>query len=389
MTNSYIINDFLFNISEDDICINFTTEKNSNYLINHSLREYLKNIKEEIGKYEDKWDVYKKYTNKYEYINTNINSNNIKTSVCSYKPISRSYFKMIEILNNYKFNFDNNISSFHLAEGPGGFIEALTNYRENINDNYYGITLMDNNGDIPKWNKISNFMKNRKNINLVYGPKNDGNLYFYHNLIYFKNNYSNKFDFITADGGFDYSVDFNKQEENSINLIFCEVLYALILQKQGGSFILKIFDIFHKVTLEILYILSFFYEKVYVYKPLTSREANSEKYIICINFQKKNNYDSIIDKLINNFNELKDKKIKSIFKFELNIYYLNKIQEINAIFGQQQIENIMNTINYIKDTNSNHNEKINKIKNNNIDKCIKWCKQYNQPLYSDLTNIFT
>lgn len=389
MTNSYIINDFLFNISEDDICINFTNEKNSNYLINHSLREYLKNIKEEIGKYEDKWDIYKKYTNKYEYINTNINSNNIKTSVCSYKPISRSYFKMIEILNNYKFNFDNNISSFHLAEGPGGFIEALTNCRENINDKYYGITLMDNNGDIPKWNKISNFMKNRKNINLVYGPKNDGNLYFYHNLIYFKNNYSNKFDFITADGGFDYSVDFNKQEENSINLIFCEVLYALILQKQGGSFILKIFDIFHKVTLEILYILSFFYEKVYVYKPLTSREANSEKYIICINFQKKNNYHSIIDKLIKNFNELKDKKIKGIFKFELNIYYLNKIQEINAIFGQQQIENIMNTINYIKDTNSNHNEKINKIKNNNIDKCIKWCKQYNQPLYPDLTNIFT
>ncbi len=208
-------------------------------------------------------------------------------------------------------------------------------------------------------------------------------------MIYFKNNYSNKFDFITADGGFDYSVDFNKQEENSINLIFCEVLYALILQKQGGSFILKIFDIFHKVTLEILYILSFFYEKVYVYKPLTSREANSEKYIICINFQKKNNYHSIIDKLIKNFNELKDKKIKSIFKFKLNIYYLNKIQEINAIFGQQQIENIMNTINYIKDTNSNHNEKINKIKNNNIDKCIKWCKQYNQPLYPDLTNIFT
>ena len=49
----------------------------------------------------------------------------------------------------------------------------------------------------------------------------------------------------------------------------------------------------------------------------------------------------------------------------------------------------MNTINYIKDTNINHNEKINKIKNNNIDKCIKWCKQYNQPLYKALANSFT
>ena len=45
-------------------------------------------------------------------------------------------------------------------------------------------------------------------------------------------------DFITADGGFDYSVDFNKQEEISVNLIFCEILYALILQKQDGCFIL-------------------------------------------------------------------------------------------------------------------------------------------------------
>ena len=135
--------------------------------------------------------------------------------------------------------------------------------------------------------------------------------------------------------------------------------------------------------------MSFFYEKVYVYKPLTSREANSEKYIICINFQKKNNYKEIINKLTENFYELKDKKLKNIFNFKLNIYYLNKIQEINAIFGQQQIENIMNTINYIKDTNINHNEKINKIKNNNIDKCIKWCKQYNQPLYKDLANSFT
>lgn len=389
MTNSYIINDYLFNITEHDIGVNFTIEGDSNYLINDSLRDYLKKIKEEIGNYEDKWDIYKKYTNKYEYINTNINSFNIKTPVCSYKPISRSYFKMIEILNNFKFNFDKDISSFHLAEGPGGFIEALANYRENVNDNYYGITLMDGNNDIPKWNKISNFMKKHKNINLLYGPKNDGNLYYYHNLIYFKNNYSNNFEFITADGGFDYSIDFNKQEENSINLIFCEVLYALILQKYGGSFVLKIFDIFHKLTLEILYLLSFFYEKVYVYKPLTSREANSEKYIICINFQKKNNYKQIINKLIENFQELKEKKLKNIFNFDLNIYYLNKIQEINAIFGQQQIENIMNTINYIKDTNSNHNEKINKIKNNNIDKCIKWCKQYEQPIHKDLANILT
>ena len=385
-SNGYIINDFLFNINEDFIEVDYSFNTTSNYILNESLREYLVSIKEEIGNYQQKWDIYKKYTNKYEYINSAINNGTIKYPICSYKPISRSFFKMIEILNNFDFNFEKNISSFHLAEGPGGFIEALANYRNNKTDNYYGITLMDNNSDIPKWNKISNFMKQNKNIKLLYGPKNDGNLYLNHNLLYFKENYSNKYDFITADGGFDYSIDFNKQEENSLNLIFCEVLYALILQKENGSFILKIFDIFHKVTLEILYLLCYFYEKVNIYKPLTSREANSEKYIICKKFKKKLNYNKIIDKLTKNFYDLENKKINNIFKIDLNIYYLNKIQEINAIFGQQQIENIMNTINYIKDTSTNHNEKINKIKNNNIDKCIKWCIHNNQPINKEVIN---
>ena len=160
----------------------------------------------------------------------------------------------------------------------------------------------------------------------------------------------------------------------------------MILQKENGSFVLKLFDIFHKVTLEILYLLCYFYEKVSIYKPLTSREANSEKYIICTNFKKKLNYNKIIDKLTENFYDLENKKINNIFKFNLNIYYLNKIQEINAIFGQQQIENIMNTINYIKDTSNNHNEKLSKIKNNNIEKCIKWCNHHNQPINKEIIN---
>ena len=39
-------------------------------------------------------------------------------------------------------------------------------------------------------------------------------------------------DFITGDGGFDYSIDFNKQELLSVNLIFVQVTYGLFLQKK-------------------------------------------------------------------------------------------------------------------------------------------------------------
>ena len=54
--------------------------------------------------------------------------------------------------------------------------------------------------------------------------------------------------------------------------------------------------------------------------------------------------------------------------------FIEKIIEINAIFGQQQIENIQFTL------NNNYDEKENKIeqtKASNINKCIKWCKKYN------------
>ena len=136
----------------------------------------------------------------------------------------------------------------------------------------------------------------------------------------------------------------------------------------------------------MIYLLSYFYESVYIYKPNTSREANSEKYIICKYFQKKINYENIMHKLIDSFQDLNEIKLNRIFNFELNTYFLSKVQEINAIYGQQQIENILSTINHIKEDshNMNHNkEKFDKIKLNNIDKCIKWCKIHNQPIHSD------
>ena len=386
--SGYIINDFIFSINENDISVTYDAEYTQEFLTNISLKQYLTNIKAEIDNVQEKWDAIKRVTNKYEYVNSCVSVDGLKggnSSVCSYKPISRSYFKMIEILNIFDFKFMkmNTINTFHLAEGPGGFIEAIVRKRQNKNDTYCGMTLMENNVDIPKWNKITNLVNENQNVKLVSGPKHDGNLYFTHNLNFICKHYENSMHFITGDGGFDYSVDFNRQEENSINLIFCEMLYALIMQKNGGSFVLKMFDIFHRNTIEILSILCYFYEKVYIYKPLTSREANSEKYIICKNFRRKKNYDLIIGKLKHNFHLMKSQKIVKILNYDMNCFFLNKVQEINAIYGQQQIENILCTINHVYDFKK---DKINKMKHNNIGKCKKWCQEHEQPINSCFYN---
>ena len=110
--------------------------------INISLNQYLNKIKKQIDILEatGEWNVYKKYTNPYEYIHTTLPE--IKKSICTVRPISRSYFKLIEIVQCHDLNDTvEPIKTFHLAEGPGGFIEAICNLRSNIQDNYYGMTL--------------------------------------------------------------------------------------------------------------------------------------------------------------------------------------------------------------------------------------------------------
>ena len=57
---------------------------------------------------------------------------------------------------------------------------------------------------------------------------------------------------ITGDGGIDVSNDFNKQEELVSKLIVSQIIYAITMQKKGGHFILKIFDIFSKFVLVAL-----------------------------------------------------------------------------------------------------------------------------------------
>ena len=92
-----------------------------------------------------------------------------------------------------------------------------------------------------------------------------------------------------------------------------------------------------------------FYENVYIFKPNTSRIANSEKYIICINY--KNNNKKIITNIIENFDLIVNNidSISSLFSRPLNKHFLTKVQEINAIYGEQQLENISATLNLIKE----------------------------------------
>jgi len=300
-------------------------------------------------------------------------------------------YKMIEMSNMLHifddFN-DEDINTFHLAEGPGGFIEATSYLRKNESDKYYGMTLLvgdDNN--VPGWKKSTSFLETTPNVTIEAGITGTGDLLSVDNLKYCKDTYGNSMNVITADGGFDFSIDFNKQESLATNLLFAQVSFAIAMQKQNGHFILKIFDIFTKTTSDIMYLLSTLYKQVFIVKPNTSRLANSEKYIVCKYFKEPQHL--LMNKIISEYPKLQSKPfISSLFNFNLDYFYINKIEEYNAIFGQQQIENISCTLNLIGCKNKN--EKLETFKKNNIQKCIQWCERNNIPFNKSVatTNIF-
>lgn len=366
--------------------INLTLSKKNNDVISITLKQYLIKIKKKIEKYPEKWDEIKKQTNPYEYIHTVIPS--LKYSISKYKPISRSYFKMIEIsklLNIFGNYDDKNIYTLSLCEGPGGFIEAISNMRQNKNDKYYGITLQSDTNDIPNWKKIN--LLNKKNIIIENGIDNTGNILKIENLIYCYEQYKNKFEIITGDGGIDFSQDFDEQENNSLELILGQVCFGVLMQKYGGNFVLKIFDVHSSFMIDILYFLSSLYNKTYIIKPNTSRYGNSERYIVCKNFKLKcsscyfNKFCDMYKLLEKN---KKNKKISSIFSFNKNYLFFNKLEEINSIIGQQQIEMINNTLNIIETGNK---EKLEQYKKININRSVQWCIKYNVE-YNNNTDIF-
>ena len=355
--------------------------------LSYSLSTYLYDIKEKLDARDKDWDVFKRYTNPFEYIHTPVPYK--KKSISKHKPLSRSYFKMIEMVNMFQLQFDARpIRTFHLAEGPGGFIEAMSHIRNCKTDSYIGMTILDDaDPTIPAWKKTEYFLRDHPNVFIETGADGTGNIICLANFLHCSQRYASSMELITADGGFDFSMDFNNQEIHIAKLLFAQICFALTMQKAGGSFILKIFDSFMDHTVDLLYLLSSFYDKVYIIKPNTSRYANSEKYVVCKGFLYSTNT-AYFPYLYKAFEKMCfepippppgftviEKYVHRFLRIPVAYFFVKKIEEYNAIFGQQQIDNIHFTILLID--NKHKQDKIDSLIKANVQKCTHWCNKNN------------
>ncbi|RHZ75885.1 hypothetical protein Glove_208g65 [Diversispora epigaea] len=179
-----------------------------------------------------------------------------------------------------------------LCGGPGGFAEYLLWRKHSCEEKVFGwgITLTGSlDYDLDKFNPISMV---KESFESIYGEDGTGDLYKEENMKYFAEVVMDGTrgigaDLVTADGGFDIRGQESHQEKLLKHLLLCQIITMFMTLKKNGVFVLKVFEIFSPFTAGLIWILYRHFERICIVKPLPSRPANSERYVICCNLKEK------------------------------------------------------------------------------------------------------
>jgi len=282
--------------------------------------------------------------NPYEFIFSKVPGS--KFSVSKLKPKNNIFYDLLEIYTNLNifesFKNINVLNILHISPNHDDGIECFEMFREDFND----IHLSSNSIDIDN------------NLNNI------------------------KLDFIF------YETD----TSNYLISIIQSIITILRNQRKNGIAVIKIGTVFYKPVVDILYFLSSIYEKVYISKPSTNNITCYERYIVCKTFLHDEDSNAYLKfnylKLIILLKRLENNYIYSVLGYDVPYYFRNKIDDLNIIIGQQQIEALDHIITVFR--NKNKNDKIECMKKNNIQKSVSWCEKYKIPCnkFTEKINIF-
>ena len=332
--------------------------------------------------------------------------------------LSRAFYKMWEIIYYFDLASKEDLTYAALAEGPGSFLQAVLKFREKFGydlkkDKYFGVTIHPEDGKNIEMGKqfMSYYNKSYPellNIHKTF-PKekasklksrSNGDITEVKTISLFKKEVakSKKYaDLVTADGGFDWQNE-NYQEQEAYQLILGEIIGALRVQNKDGSFVLKLFETFTVSSIKMIYIVSTFYEEVYICKPMFSRESNSEKYLVCKKFkydQKKDK--SKLDEKIEKLEYILEKMSSNMFlqdifpDYDLPDDYINMFKYINIEIANKQQIMINKIVTYIKENNY-FGDKYHDYRNGQIEATKWWIstfftEKYNKNIIKNLSEI--
>lgn len=259
----------------------------------------------------------------------------------------------IHKLTNDVFTFDQQQSDVaftfcDIAAGPGGFTQYIQ-YRFPFSKGY-GITL---NHPSLNWNfKLLDMNR----FTAYYGNDNTGDLYVHSedfiDYVIDKENYG--VDLVTGDGGFDLEENSDKsilkiQEFLSSRLFLVQALVGIFVLKLGGTLMIKVFDTVTRFSAELLYVLSCCFESIILFKPVSSRPANGERYLICKGRRENiSDYKLILLDAARNYGE--NEYLTKLFEEELPDDFIEWITMNNNMNTERQLNSGIDILNYINDT---------------------------------------
>lgn len=203
--------------------------------------------------------------------------------------VSNAWIKCYEMLQSYKLiDTDSGagtgapILHFDNAAFPGSFI---------ISTHHYATTMTSRDYD---WRGSSLLVRNEENADpledkyrlyanypekWLMNDKNNGDVTVESNVEDMRRQIGGKVDLYTSDLGFEVK-DYNAQEMEHAKANMGQIISGLMTLKPGGSFITKQYTFFESVTISIIYATASFFDEFYICKPYSSREANSEIYLV-------------------------------------------------------------------------------------------------------------
>lgn len=331
----------------------------------------------------DAWSLHVKYVvNPYEmikppkmYVNQlRTLMHKIKPAKVDISPISRAYFKMFEMFDSIIPSTDcATVTVACIAESPGGFIQAFLDRRpEEAEDFISAISIRIQGQTDSVWSKITGVISekvelnditihdevilsnhravNRPFVQLLGNDGDSGNILVKYNRDRFCSIFErgNKAMLVTADGGFDTkNTDMVDLEEiETQQLLVAEILMALKIQAPGGNFVIKVFDTVTYASVDLLSMLSYCYDNVYMTKPLTSRNASSEKYIICRGYSSDSEKTNLVIQILTRY--LETPHATDRFFAASNEEMTESMKEYNALFMTQQSNFILRGKEYIE-----------------------------------------
>lgn len=344
-------------------------------------------LKEEIERLDaiNEWEFLKRSSNPYELVFSQSQDSRIMSSLSSLRPLSRSFFKMVEILDVLNFFKrhthalrKNVIRSAHVCEGPGGFIESLLylSRRHSVTvDNSWAMTLKPTKTNIPGWKRAYHFLRKSPMVHIEYGADDTGDIMVPANQLSFLEKTRGKCNIFTADGGFDFSEHYGTQEEEVFPLLVSSSLIGLQTMVKGGDFVLKVFDTELDSTRDLLAILAYCFDEWTLYKPSLSRPCNAEKYFLGRRCRFVPTWImNLLSELRNNCKNT-DQHLNKIFdKIPENV--LNDINFLKKEYLDQQIAALNYTLLHKEEWESNPSVIWKSIQANSL----IWCKQFQIPI---------